>query len=150
MNNNSIEKLALEYLNSDLVKDARRSWNDEQQEDDYKKPRRRSRMALQKAYDRIRERYLQEKSSVNILEEQLTKLQNELERHSKRMKDYHSDMIKVRENLSKMDDDGTDYMELVEEETRNDLEEENKENEERKIDEEDSDEDRYFDRILGI
>ncbi len=105
-----IEKVALEYLNANSFTKSGRKMPKER-----RTAKRKTRKALLNSYDKIRQKYVEEKNKVENIVGISEKLKKEYEKRLVRMERYHSDMTDLREKLQQIDDDGVDFFEFPEE-----------------------------------
>lgn len=101
-----IEKIAFDYL-----------YNSEQPESEedtavVKKIKRRSRRALQNSYEIYKKNYVNEKRIVESIKNQALDLEKQYLSHKDKMDSYHKRMLEIREMITKMDDDGVNYIEV--------------------------------------
>lgn len=100
-----IEKIAFDYL-----------YNSEQQESEEDtavvKKMKRSRRALQNSYEAYKEKYVNEKRIVESIKNQALALEKQYLSHKDKMESYHKRMLEIREMITKMDDDGVNYIEV--------------------------------------
>ena len=100
----NIDKLAVEFLNQDNIKEAGSK-------------NRKSRNVIRKNYENIRKRYTDAKHEVEDIVAESEKLKKKYEKAVAKMESYYEDMMKIRNHMHKMDDEGLEYLDLKESET---------------------------------
>lgn len=93
----SINKLALEYIGTPIISQA--------------KKKRVSRKSLLSKYEKIRERYVEEKKIVDDIREEGKALQERFDKHNSMMSSYKEEMIAIRKQLDALDDIGSNFVE---------------------------------------
>jgi len=93
-----INKLALEYLKEPIVVEAA--------------TKRKTRRALATAYDRIRDKYIEQSEIVDQIKTEGAALQKKYEKHNSTKKKLYEQMVDLRNKLNTMDDSAKKYIEL--------------------------------------
>ncbi len=109
----SIEKLALEYIHSSV--EINKTADDEKPSADKLRKIKKTRKALMGSYEKIRERYMEEKTAVDELIEEAKRIQQQFNKHKTKMDTLYKKMTDIRTSLQKMDDDGLNFFEIEEE-----------------------------------
>ncbi len=115
----TIEKLAYEYLNSDIYNtygynrtniipgDVERTESPVQ-----KKKRRRTRQALNKMYEYARSKYVESKRKVDAVMIEGEKLKKKYDEYKEKQDKYHKRMLELRNQIQQIDDSGNDYIDV--------------------------------------
>ena len=106
----NIQKMALDYINEGLTSTAG-------------KKKKRTRVALQRAYDKIRDQYASEKKVVDSIKTEGLALQKEYVKHKEKMEKFYKELLAVRNQINHIDDEGTNVFILPEEEKSEPVEE---------------------------
>lgn len=108
-----IEKLALDYLNTTIVSEAKRKNNKT-----FK-----TRKAMINAYEKTREKYLHVKKIVDGLRQDGLALQKKFDEQKEKLDEYKQELLNIRNELNKMDGLEEAKKEETEEETEEETDE---------------------------
>jgi septal ring factor EnvC (AmiA/AmiB activator) len=94
-----IEKIAIDYLS---------------EQSPAKRKSKKTRKAIMSKYEKLREKYVEEKKIVDEIKEQGKALQSNFEKHKAKLDSYYSEMTSLRKKIEEMDDFAKDFIEIEE------------------------------------
>lgn len=102
-----IEKIAYDYLNTEPEKPKRKQ--------------RRTRKALLSQYEAARNKYVQEKNTVDSILESANKLKKQYDKHVDEMNKFMDKMKVLRQKINDLDDSGKDFIPMYQEDEEQDI-----------------------------